>query len=612
MLPRRFFWKYFLGYAAMLALVAIAITALGTRAIEHSSREESARSLEMEARLLRELARPVLSEAERFPARADSLYQQLQGQILGLDQGSRSRFTIILESGRVVADSDELPSQMGDHSGRPELHDARREGWGRAERYSRTLRSRLMYLAVPVLDEASGELLGFARASDPLEARKEQLSRLRNNVLRASTVALLAALLVGYLFTRRVTRPLRNIADAVEAIRAGDYEHRILVETRDDLGELAQAFNDMEDQIQDQIQTIETDRNQIYAILQSMSDGVIAVDAGQVIRHLNDAACTALGVRREDVKGQRLWEVVRSGEVRGIVERALESGRSQSLETRINLGDHERTLELRCNALQGNQGRVGGAVLVLQDVSKLRRLEGVRRDFVSNVSHELKTPLTALRGLIESILEDEEVDRDTTQRFLRRMHHQIARLNQLISDLLNLSRLERADAPLDRQRLDLNQSARMCAQDARDAASRKNIELRTELSDEPVFVRADLESLRQIFDNLLTNAIRYTPSGGHVRLRVQRLDGSRQVVAEVEDDGIGIESRHHDRIFERFYRVDNARSRELGGTGLGLSIVKHVVSRLDGEILLESSLGRGSRFRVILPLDESGSDEPAI
>ncbi len=601
MFSPRFYWRYYLSYAALLAVVTLGVAALGSASVERNARRELGRSLEMQASLLREVAAPVVARSHRFPARRDSLSAVLQARLVLLAAKRPARFTIIEADGRVLADSDHDPRSMDDHSERPEIVQARVEGSGSSERFSHTLGERLMYVALSLRDDR-GEVLGFARASYPLRSMEEELARLRSAVLRGAVLAVALALGVGWLFTRRLTRPLREIAVAVSAIRSGNYRHRLLIEDDGAVGDLARAFNAMEEQIEEHLRTIENDRQKVFAILEAMPDGVVAVDSQQRILHLNRAGAQAFETDAADAEGQRLWEVVRSSEIQSILDRTLESGTSQSLEARLHLGGASRVFDLRTIALRDAHRQVEGAVLVLQDLSRLRRLEGMRSDFVSNVSHELKTPLTALRGLIESILNDPQMDREVLNGFAGRMHVQTTRLNTLIGDLLNLSRLERDDAPLDRHPIDLCHAAHHSISQLQESITAKELEVRIETTDAEILIEADEESLHQIYDNLLTNAIRYTPEGGWIQVRIRRLENLDQALLEIEDSGIGIESRHHQRIFERFYRVDKARSREAGGTGLGLSIVKHVVARLDGQIQLESVPGQGSCFRVTFHL----------
>jgi two-component system, OmpR family, phosphate regulon sensor histidine kinase PhoR len=597
----RLYWRYYLGYALLLAIVTLGLAALSSRSVERGARTELARSLEVQATLLRELAAPVVAAGHRYPARRDSLYAELQTQLADMTGDRPARFTVILDDGEVIADSDRDPKLLENHSGRPELLQARAQGSGRSERFSKSLGTRLMYFAMRLGPDAKSPL-GYARAAYPMSAMQQSLSQMRTLVLRSALIALASALLIGWLLTRRLTGPLRQIAVAVNAIRAGNYRQRVLTEDTGSIGELAHAFNAMQEQIEGQLQTIATEGNKIFAILEAMPDGVVAVDVDHRVMHLNRSAGQAFGVDSRGAEGQRLWEVVRSSEIRGLLERTLDSEQAQSLEATLRLSDFERVLDLRTTVLHDAERRVQGAVLVFQDVSRLRRLEGMRSDFVSNVSHELKTPLTALRGLIESVMDDGKMDGVTRSRFLDRMHVQTTRLNTLISDLLHISRLERSELSLDRHPIDLARAARLSLSQLEEVVAGKQVVVETDLGEGEIIVEADEESLQQIFDNLLTNAIRYTPAGGTIRVQVSRLEETGHAVLEVEDSGIGIESRYHDRIFERFYRVDKARSREAGGTGLGLSIVKHVVARLDGQLHLESSPGEGSCFRVTFNL----------
>jgi two-component system phosphate regulon sensor histidine kinase PhoR len=274
-------------------------------------------------------------------------------------------------------------------------------------------------------------------------------------------------------------------------------------------------------------------------------------------------------------------------------------------ELRLRGGDGP-AIEMHAGPLTGGRGEVVGAVLVLNDVSELRRLEAIRRDFVANVSHELKTPLTAIRGLVETILDDPEMPVDVRQRFLERIEEQTQRLSTLVTDLLTLSRLESESSRREREVVDFRGVVDSSVRRLRGVAEGKGIHLETAFDGDALWVLGDEEQLRQMVDNLVDNAVKYTPEGGRVavRLRAATEEGTGQTecLLEVDDTGIGIEPRHQERIFERFYRVDKARSRELGGTGLGLSIVKHIAKDTGGSVSLESRPGLGSTFRVRLPL----------
>jgi two-component system phosphate regulon sensor histidine kinase PhoR len=331
----------------------------------------------------------------------------------------------------------------------------------------------------------------------------------------------------------------------------------------------------------------------------------VAVDREERVVHMNAVAGRLLGVVPVDSAGKRIWEVTRAVEIPEILERTGGTDEvTGSVELRVEGSSEPRVIELVASPLLDASGRRAGAVVVLHDVTELRRLEQVRRDFVANVSHELKTPLTAIRGLVETVIDDEQMEPATARRFALKIRDQVARLSTLVTDLLTLARAESTQVPRERPVIDLAAPVRECARRFAPLSAAEGVELVLSLPDEPIPLRADEEDLRQIVGNLLDNAIKYTPAGGRVDLGV--VPGTSEVTIEVRDTGIGIEPRDQDRVFERFYRVDKARSRELGGTGLGLSIVKHLVQSLDGAISLESAPGRGSRFRVRLPLARPG------
>jgi two-component system phosphate regulon sensor histidine kinase PhoR len=321
--------------------------------------------------------------------------------------------------------------------------------------------------------------------------------------------------------------------------------------------------------------------------------------------HLNAVGARLLGIERDGAEGSRLWELTRAMEVCSILERARREVREVRGETRLLAATpQERVIELWASPLKDREGAVAGSLVVLHDVTQLRKLESLRRDFVANVSHELKTPLTAIRGLVETLLDDPAMESETRRHFLERVRAQAGRLGQLVNDLLTLARVESAEGLPQRERVDVRVVLQECAARFEPLCAAKDLRLVRDLGTRSLIVLGDEECLRQIADNLLDNALKYTPAGGRVHLRARASEATPDVVVEVEDSGIGIPSDQLERIFERFYRVDKARSRELGGTGLGLSIVKNMAQALGGSVSVESALGRGSTFRVTLPLQD--------
>jgi two-component system phosphate regulon sensor histidine kinase PhoR len=426
----------------------------------------------------------------------------------------------------------------------------------------------------------------------------------RGGVLAATSAGLLVTLVATFLLARYVTGPLTTVTEGALEIAAGHAAPDLPVDTQDELGALARAFTAMSEQLRGRLDTITTDRNKFQAILASMVEGVVAVDGAGRVVHLNEVAGRLLGVNPYGSLGRPMQEVARRPEVLAALRRTLDDAQPSTAEVPQGI---EQVFKLHTTPLRTGDGQVAGALLVIHDVSELRRLERVRRDFVANVSHELKTPLTAIQCLIENLLDDREMDPPQRQRFLEKVDNQCRRLTNLVKDLLVLSRVESEESALVRVPLDLRLPIEDSVAALQGTAEEKRLQLRRELPAQPLLVRGDREGLRQVVDNLVGNALTYTPAGGRVVVRLR--EDALQAVLEVEDTGIGIEPEHQERIFERFYRVDKGRSREVGGTGLGLSIVKHVTIAHQGEVSLRSEPGRGSTFRVTIPL--LGQEEAA-
>jgi two-component system phosphate regulon sensor histidine kinase PhoR len=446
------------------------------------------------------------------------------------------------------------------------------------------------------------KLLGVVRTSVPLLEVEERRAQLRTYVASGAAIAAGLALVLGLFFSRLFSGRLGRMTEAAEAIAAGDYSKPPTLHSRDEFGHLSDAISRMADQLRERMDALVRERNELRAILGSMLEGVVAVDRDERILHLNRNAAEILATRPEDAIGERIWEVTRVAALAETIGAVLEDASEHTREARVATGTRERVLQLIASPLRDSRGEVAGVVLVLHDVSELRRLELIRRDFVVNVSHELKTPLTAIRGFVETMLDDEEIDPETRRNFLSRVNDQVLRLSALVTDLLVLSRVESEEEALDRRPVDIRRTLRDAAGRLSPESRGRDVEFQVVLPKDSVTILGDEESLRQVVDNLLDNALKYTPDGGGIELRLLQAEG--EVVIEVEDTGIGIEGRHLDRIFERFYRVDKARSRELGGTGLGLSIVKHITNAHGGRVSVRSEAGRGSTFRVSLPAHE--------
>ena len=589
MIGSRFFWKLYASYAVLVVLAVSVVGVLTSRRVGQDLLETVERSLSNRATLLAEVASPALAGVGGA---------RLQDRVEQLGRETGTRYTVIRLDGTVIADSDEDPSGMDDHGSRPEVLEARQEGRGVSTRFSRTVASSMMYVAVAV--RRDGRELGFVRAALPLTTVRQRTAAVQGNVLLGGLLAALIALAIGLFVTRRITAPLASMTVAAEAISRGEYQHRVGGGPRDEIGTLASAFNRMAAQLERRMETITEDRSKLLTILGGMVEGVVAVDRDQAIVHLNAAAGRILGVSPEKSLGRPIWEVTRVREVSEAIAHALTEAREVTEEVALEVSNQERIVQLHGARLENGEGGRVGAVLVLHDVTELRRLERVRRDFVANVSHELKTPITAIRGLVDTIIDDQEMPLAVRTDFLRKAQNQAVRLSLLVTDLLTLARLESADGIVEPERLDAREVIGRSVANFRPAAEAGDLTLDVHLPQEPVMVLGDPEALELLVNNLLDNAVKYTGAGGQVDVRLASADGMMQL--EVADNGVGISPEHHDRIFERFYRVDQARSRELGGTGLGLSIVKHICKAHHGTLSVRSTLGVGSTFEVVLPL----------
>jgi two-component system phosphate regulon sensor histidine kinase PhoR len=589
------FWRLCAGYAVLIVVVT------GVVGILIETRERAAMLRDVRAQLaagtayLRDTAAPWLLPGA--PGTSDP--SGLQARVTRLGAESGARLTVIRADGTVIADSSLDPAKLDDHSARPEFQQALAQGSGSIQRFSRTSGEDMLYAALRVPPE--GPALGVVRTGLPVALVDQRIWELRGLVLIGAALAALVGLVLGLFFARRLSAPVAEVIEAVEAISRGGYGHVESPRAGDEIGRIALAVNRMSEELRERLGTITADRNKVLAILGSMVEGVVAVDGEERVVHMNQVARRLLGAPPAGSVGRRIWEVTRAVEIPRILEEARQRGEaSGTAEVVLDGSAERRVIELAASPLLDASGLCSGAVVVLHDVTELRRLEQVRRDFVANVSHELKTPLTAIRGLVETLIDDQAMEPATARRFALKIRDQAVRLSALVTDLLTLARVEAADDSRERRALDLRGPLRECAARFAPLCAEKSVRLALEIPERPIHVNADEEDLRQIAGNLLDNAIKYTPSGGSVALRVQP-DGE-EVLIEVADTGIGIEPRHQDRIFERFYRVDKARSRELGGTGLGLSIVKHQVLALEGSISLASTPGQGSSFRVRLPL----------
>ena len=422
----------------------------------------------------------------------------------------------------------------------------------------------------------------------------------------AALAALLPSSLLSGWLARGVARRVQRVTDPVRRITEGDLSARAPATPADDLGLLGRTINEMADQFERRVQELESERNQAQAILESMGEGVLALDRDGSVLWLNGAAQRLFGVSAEQARGKRLTELVRQPALEGLVQEVLERKRTAIREIQTFIPQEK---SVRFHGAPCGGGAAGaGLVLVVQDVTEIRRLEATRREFVANVSHELKTPLTSIKSLVETLLSGALDDPTNSRRFITMIEEDATRLARLIDDLLALSQIESKAVPLALQPVDLRALLEDLAPRFRQPVEKQRIQLNIAIPPDAPRVAGDPERLRQVFVNLFDNALKFNKPGGRVTVSAKP-DGAMLRVS-VEDTGVGIPEQDLPRIFERFYRVDKARSRELGGTGLGLSIVKHIVEAHGGTVSVTSQPTQGSTFSFTIPLHAAGTPPP--
>jgi two-component system phosphate regulon sensor histidine kinase PhoR len=512
-----------------------------------------------------------------------------------------SRVTVIAPDGRVLGDSDIAPDDLGrleNHKDRPEVRAALDGRVGRDLRTSASISAPLLYVALPVAEDNS-RLVGVVRLTLPLSAVTAAYHDLHRVMLIGGLVALVVAFGIGIFVAGRVTRPVVEMQAIARRMSEGQFAVRAPVRSVDEIGALGRALNVMVGRLREQLESVESERAKATAILDGMVEGVIAVDGHEAIVLMNERARDIFGVGAGRGEGKPFQEIVRNADLHEIFRdtHAPEAGVLQR-ELRLR-HPADRTLQVSAVPLFLSGGE-RGVVMVLQDVTELRRLEQVRTEFVANVSHELRTPLTAIQGYLETLLGGALDEREHAQRFLEIAFRHTERLGRLLNDLTDLSNIELGKVSLRLAPVRVSEVVASVIDIVNAKATAGRVGLITDVRPPDLTIHADHDRLAQILINLVDNAVKYTPENGWVTVRARPLDDGR-VELMVRDTGVGIPRADLPRITERFYRVDKARSRELGGTGLGLAIVKHLVLAHGGELQIESEQGEGTTVRVALP-----------
>jgi len=572
-------WRITIPFV-LLALVIMG--ALGTflASSTRSSQLDNLRSqLESEARITAEASLPgFLSQDEA--GSLDALAKKLGEDIT-------ARVTIIARDGTVLGDSEEDPASMENHATRPEVIDALIIGLGESTRYSITLGQRMMYVAVPIYYE--GEVLGVARVSLPLDAVESAVQRVTVSIIIAMAVATVLVILAAWLISRLTTRPIRKLTTASRRISSGELGQKIAIEARDEVGELAHAFNEMSSRLKETVETISEDRTRLASILDNMADGVIMADAEGNISLANQAAESLFNIKEPENKP--LIEAVRDFEIDDLLKLCLKTTKMQSVQ--YESGTYKHYLRAIAVPITGS-----GVLLLFQDLTSLRNLQTTRRELIGNISHEFRTPLAGIKAMVETLHGGAIDDKKAAGDFLNRIDSEVDRLTQLVAELTELSRIETGKAELKLEPLNLNNLVDEVIAQLSPQAERQLLTVSKELAADLPSVSADSARLRHVIVNLIHNAIKFTDAGGRITVTT-RGEGNSITVA-IADTGRGIASDDLPHVFERFYKGDKARAGE--GTGMGLAIAKHIIEAHGGDIRVESEEGRGSTFSFSLPV----------
>jgi len=579
-----FRWRVTIAYVGLLIVAMGGLGWFLSNYFYQSYLDTVRTQLFSEARLLANQAAPLMADTASYP--------RLTGLAANEASQLNERITVILPDGKVIYDSASNAAQMENHSDRPEFQKALQGQEDSEIRLSATLNIREFYAAAPIF--SGSQIIGVFRLAVSLQQIDDQMAAIRQTILAAVSGAILAAILLALALSSYTTQPLRRLTENVVNFGKGKKPVSTFSPRNDEVGQLEQAFNEMSAQLKTRIDELQKERGTLTAVLANMTDGILIVDQQGNVQLINHAARRMFKVNETEALSHSLIEVVRNHQVAGLWRKCQATGAQQS----STLETSPDRLLVQGIATPLQQSLPGSILLVFQDLTRVRRLEMVRRDFVSNVSHELRTPLASLKALTETLMEGALEDPPAARRFLTRMEGEIDNLTQMVQELLELSRIESGKVPLERRSISPLELLTPAIERMQLQAERAGLNLSLECREDLPPVNADPTRIEQVLVNLLHNAIKFTPPGGKITVSAYTEDSN--VIIYVKDTGVGIAPGALPRIFERFYKADRARSG--GGTGLGLSIARHLVEAHGGRIWAESMVNQGSTFFFSIPL----------
>lgn len=588
MKTKKIFTQIFPSYLALIVIVIVFFAGYEQKILKDFYAGEIRQDLSARAQLISEHVRDYINAPDTV---LDSVVQTLR-------KSGQVRITIIRNNGLVIADSHKDKNKMDNHADRPEIKLAFLDSVGHSIRFSYTLQKKLIYLAVPLKSEH--KIIAAVRVAFPLSSYEASINNLQKRVLFGGLFILLLGALFSYFISRRISKPLEEIKQGAQRFAAGVFEPPLPESGSSEITALAATLNQMAREISARIQTISLQRSEQEAMFASMKEGVLAIDKNERIIRINKAALRFFNIVDEHPEKRLIHEIIRHHPVLDFIREALKEPKHLEQDIRIQ-NEIQHILHISSDPLQNSEEQIIGSLILINEITQLKKLDKMRQDFVANVSHELKTPITSIKGYMETLREGQVEDAETVEKFHAIVARQADRMNAIVTDLLQLSHIEQQEgsAKLIKSKETLSDIVLSAVEDCQKLADEKNIKIQSNV--EPnLLVFANRALLEQALINLINNALKYSAPDSEIQIRAEQ--EADELCIHIQDQGCGIDPKYHDRLFERFFRVDKARSRELGGTGLGLAIVKHIAKVHGGNISVSSRVGKGSTFTIHLPL----------
>ncbi|MBM4271058.1 MAG: HAMP domain-containing protein [Deltaproteobacteria bacterium] len=584
LLKSRLFYKVFISGTAILLVIVVALGLLFAHYIKSELVAEVKVDLVAQSQIITLLSK-----------------KQLEKHLSSLSDMSKSRITLIDESGWVLADSERNVSELDNHLNRPEVQEARIKGKGEALRYSHTLAVDMLYIVSPIRE--GSKLTGYVRLARPLYAVKRSVDRLYRFIYQSVLIIFIPSLIIAFFLSRKLVLPIQKIESYTEKASRGEMPGTLLVESTDEMGRLAENINRMVLECKEKIELADEEKGKLEAAFSSMVEGVLILDSHDRIELINKCLKDILGKLYSDqIINITPLEAFRNVELQNAIERFKKT--KTPIVQQITIGEENPViLEVSISAVKGLPGGEEKTMLVFHDVTRLKKLEKIREDFVANVTHEIKTPLTAIIGFVETLQGGAIDDKGDAKKFLQTISENARRLDRLVDDLLTLSSIELGEMKMQFEKVSVADILGSVLPVFEVKAVEKSIAIDTNIPEDLPPIRADRDKMIQVLLNILDNAMKFTPDGGQISVTAFQETGAF-VTVKISDTGVGIPKSEISRLGERFYRVDKTRSREEGGTGLGLSIVKHLMKAHEGRIIFDSQVGKGTSVSLYFPVSQ--------